>query len=163
MRPVAVEGLPTLHNDAARDGLVSLKGGLRRVVIRPLRTLGILALSRDTMPRPAPGRRRRHQAELSHQTSACPKPTETTLLIALQSVPITFLQVVQVVRPGLQHLAPLIKPLSAIVGPAVGIPDGVAQLHLNPLGRDVQPLRKDRPGRGAEPMRRHLSSVAHIA
>ena len=58
----------------ARDGLVSLKGGLRRVVIRQLRMLGIVALSRHTMPRPTPGRRRRHQpqAELLHPTSTCP-------------------------------------------------------------------------------------------
>ena len=47
----------------ALDRLVSLKGGLRRVVIRQLRTLGIVALSRDTMLRPAPGRRRRHQPQ----------------------------------------------------------------------------------------------------
>ena len=46
---------------AGLDGLVSLKEGLRKVVIRQLRTLGIVALSRDAMPRPAPGRRRRHQ------------------------------------------------------------------------------------------------------
>jgi len=34
-------------------------------VIRQLKMLGIVALSRDTMLRPAPGRRRRHQAELT--------------------------------------------------------------------------------------------------
>ena len=48
-------------------------------MIRQLRALGIVALSRDTMPRPAPGRRRRHQAELPHPTSACPKPTKNIL------------------------------------------------------------------------------------
>ncbi len=55
---------------AGLGGQVSLKGGLKRVVIQPIEGSSWGSQSRNTMLRPAPGNRRRHQpqAELPWQT-----------------------------------------------------------------------------------------------
>ena len=54
------------------SGVMSVKGGLRKIVIPQLRTLGIVGLAIPRYDaRPAPGRRIRHQpqADLPHQMS----------------------------------------------------------------------------------------------